>query len=177
MCCDDELRRDILRMHCNAGASVYLCSMYLRHKPATQATQASKQHACHTICLPVVCCAVLCGAVQVGYPIIGPKRAIVSAWLGSSTAVTPYIQTTLRLPAGPASPFSVVDAVTGGEVFTGTAKMFGDGVVHEYFKQVAYHLDFSALTTPVGVLPWASLIDDLSSLIGRSRGHMDVAEA
>jgi len=118
-------------------------------------------------------CVCLCCAVQVGYPLAGPKRAIVSAWLGSSTASSPYIQTTLRLPAGPASPFSVVDAVTGAEVFTGTAKMFGDGVVHEYFKQVAYHLDFSALTTPVGVLPYGrpAFESDLSLLVERSRGQ------
>jgi hypothetical protein len=79
----------------------------------------------------------------------GPKRAIVSAWLGSSTAAAPYTHATLRLPGGDSSAFSVVDAVTGAEVFAGTAKVFGDGVVHEYFKQVAYHLDFSELNTPV----------------------------
>lgn len=92
---------------------------------------------------------------QVGYPLNAPKRAIVSAWLGSLTAVAPILHATLRLPAGDASPFSVVDAVSGAVVFTGTAQRFGDGVIHEYFKQVAFHLDFSALTAPVS---WVELV-------------------
>lgn len=95
-----------------------------------------------------------CVPVQVGYPLAGPKRAIVSAWLGSSTAAAPYVQTTLR-PGGDNSPFFVVDAVSGQEVFAGTARVFGDGVIHEYFKQVSYHLDFSGLNTPVSY--WAVL--------------------
>jgi hypothetical protein len=73
----------------------------------------------------------------------------VGAYLGSSTAAEPYKPATLRLPGGDGSPFFVLDAASGAQVFAGTARVFGDGVVHEYFKQVAYHLDFSALTTPV----------------------------
>lgn len=94
-------------------------------------------------------CFVGCLFGQVGYSLEGPKRAIVGAYLGSSTAVAPYVPATLRLPGGDGSPFSVLDAATGAQVFAGAARVFGDGVVHEYFKQVAYHLDFSALTTPV----------------------------
>lgn len=72
------------------------------------------------------------------------------AWLGSKSAVAPFIHATLRLPGGDNSPFTVVNAVTGGVAFQGTAQVFGDGVPHEYFKQVAYRLDFS-ISTPVSV--------------------------
>jgi len=88
-------------------------------------------------------------SLQVGYPISAPKRAIVGAWLGSTTAAAPFIHATLMLPEGNTSPFTVVDAVTGAVAFTGTAQLFGTGALHEYYKQVAWHLDFSGLQTEV----------------------------
>ena len=87
---------------------------------------------------------------QVGYPISAPKRAIVGAWLGSTTAAAPFIHATLMLPEGNARRFTVVDAVTGSVAFTGTAQLFGTGALHEYYKQLAWHLDFSGLQTEVG---------------------------
>lgn len=71
------------------------------------------------------------------------------AWLGSITAAAPFIHATLMLPEGNTSPFTVVDAVTGAVAFTGTAQLFGTGAVHEYYKQVVWHLDFSGLQTEV----------------------------
>jgi hypothetical protein len=89
---------------------------------------------------------------QVGYPLGAPKRAIAGAWLGSSTAVAPYIHAALMLPNGNTSPFTVVNAVTKDVAFSGTAQLFGTGELHEYYKQLAWHLDFSALDTPVSLV-------------------------